>query len=713
MNSSTAALAPARFRVCLAFLLVGGSAALADEPPAQEARAQPYTVSEVVIEAAQDRKEAAIHAADRVAPTVVLSGPEMKRLGAANAADALSLVPGLSATGPSNAGDRLENVGVRGFGSEYTLVLVDGERVASRSVDGKFDLAAVGIDQIERIEVTKGPQALGLGADAIGGVINIVTRAPADRWRAQVSAGYGSLAIARTAATVEGPLAQGVTMRVFGRFETAPGWTDAYDLDRALRQTTVKDDRRATRKGEAQLDLAWKALASTTARLSLRYFKGLADVDRTAHRYVEAGTEHGLDDRDDFSATLKVTSNPRWGGRFDGSLRVFGAWLTKDRERDLLHQSGARFLYREASTEAEKVAETLVAGRVTYTHPIGRHLLTGWLEGRWQRRQSFTDGRQQRFDARDILVSDIVRKRPDKIYDKDEPYFVVGLEDEVEFGPHGVSAGVRFEDTASWPAAVTPSISGRLALSDGASLRASAGLGYRLPHFEYRTRSPVPELDLNGTRYTAGNPDLRPEQSRSLQLVFEHAPAGWFAYSATGFVNQLFDRIDKRIEDDYLGTGLPLERPVNIGRAWTAGAEVEARLRPSKHFSARASYAYLWSLNAETNRPLNEVPTHTASLSLDGRLPRQGLDASLSVLYVSPRPRIDAVTGLERADSPVGQLLQGQARVGFAFTRDLRADVDVSNLFNTAWDRDNDGDSDMPPFSLFARLTWKYDNRRD
>lgn len=696
--------------MAICFLFLGERVALAEQPTAQDAKEEQYVVDEVVVEGA--RNKTSIHDADRVVPISMVSGREMKEFGAHNAAEAVSLVPGVLATGPSNTGDRLENVQVRGFGSEYTLVLVDGERVVSRSVDGKFDLSTIGIDQIERIEVIKGPQALEYGTDAIGGVVNVVTKLPADRWRTLVSAGYGSFSTMRTGATLEGSLARGLSMRVYGRIETSSGWTDAYDLDRDLRQATPKDDNRSTRKGETQLDLMWKATQRTNARLSLRYFKGLTSIDRSAHRYVEEGTEHGLDDRDDLSTTFKVTSTPTWGGRFDGSLRAFNSWLAKDRDRDLDHRSGARFLYREESTEGEDVSETLLANRFAYARPIDRHLVTGWLEGRWQRRKSSTLGRQRRFDDDDVLVFDAVMKRPDKIYDKDEPFYVIGIQDEVQLGLHGVSAGVRFENTASWPAAITPSISGRLALGDSASLRTSVGLGYRLPNFEHRTRSPVPELDLNGTKYTAGNPELRPEQSRSFQLVLEHVPRPWFLYSATGFVNQIFDRIDKSIEDDYLGTGLPLEKPVNVGRAWTAGAELEAKLRLSEHVATRATYAYLWSLNVDTGRPLNEIPTHTASLSLDGKHPKPGLDASMSVLYVSGRPRIDAVSGIERADSPVGQLIYGQARVGWAW-RDLRTDVEVSNLLNTTWDRDNDGDSDLPPVSVFARLTWRRDSKRD
>jgi outer membrane receptor for ferrienterochelin and colicins len=669
-------------------------------------------VDEIVVEADAPSEDAAILDPDRVVPTSVVSGRELQQMGARNAADAIALTPGVVTTGPSNTADRAENVQIHGFGSEYTLVLVDGERVASRSVDGKFDLSSIGIDQIERVEVVKGPQALAYGADAIGGVVNVVTRSPGSRWRAVASTGYGGFGTFRAGAAVEAPIARRLGVRVFGRFESSDGWTDAYDLDRELRQTTPKDDSRSTRKGEAQMDLVWKPSGRTTARATLRWFDGLADVDRSVHRYIEEGHEEGADDRTDLSSTIKLSTRPGWGGRIEASAHAFWSFTTKDRERDLVHRSGGRFLYREDSSEREEIDETLASGRLGYVRPIGRHLLAGWVEGRWQHRVSTNDGRQQRYDEEGVLVYAARTQKPEKVYDKQERLVVVGIEDEIQLGPHAASAGVRVEDSSTWPIAVTPAVSARLSLGGDAFLRASAGLGYRLPNFEHRTRSSVPELNLDGTKYTAGNPDLLPERSRSLSLGLDHRVASRASYSISAFVNQLFDRIDKSIEDDYLGTGIPLERPVNIGRAWTAGVEVEVRVRVVTAVTARASYTYLWTRNDATGARLNETPTHAGALAVDWAQRRGGWDASVGVLYVSERPRIDAISGLERADSPVGALVYGHARAGYAW-RDLRADVEVSNVLAATWDRDNDGDSDLPPPSVFARVTWTYEDKKE
>jgi outer membrane receptor for ferrienterochelin and colicins len=77
-------------------------------------------------------------------------------------------------------------INLRGMDSRHTLVLVDGKRIsASDGVIGHSDYQYdwIAVDDIERIEVIRGPMSVLYGAEALGGVVNVITRAPGERWR--------------------------------------------------------------------------------------------------------------------------------------------------------------------------------------------------------------------------------------------------------------------------------------------------------------------------------------------------------------------------------------------------------------------------------------------------------------------------------------------------------------------------------------------------
>jgi vitamin B12 transporter len=104
----------------------------------------------------------------------VVTGEELRRQQIRHAADALRSLPGLVVSrGGGYAA--LTQVRIRGAEANHTLVLIDGI-VANDTNNGAFDFSDLSADNIERIEVIRGPQSGLYGSNALGGVINIVTR---------------------------------------------------------------------------------------------------------------------------------------------------------------------------------------------------------------------------------------------------------------------------------------------------------------------------------------------------------------------------------------------------------------------------------------------------------------------------------------------------------------------------------------------------------
>ena len=80
---------------------------------------------------------------------------------------------------------------LQGLDPKYTLILVDGQRVSGR-VNGRIDLTRLPADDIERIEIVRGPGSVLYGADSLAGTINIITRRASKRWEAEAHSAYGS-----------------------------------------------------------------------------------------------------------------------------------------------------------------------------------------------------------------------------------------------------------------------------------------------------------------------------------------------------------------------------------------------------------------------------------------------------------------------------------------------------------------------------------------
>ncbi|WP_339651457.1 TonB-dependent receptor domain-containing protein [Halopseudomonas pelagia] len=124
------------------------------------------------------------------AATTVFTRTDIERLQPTTVADLLRRVPGASITTNGGQGS-LTGLSLRGTGATQSLVLVDGQRISSASA-GQPSLEFLNIDQIERIEVIRGPRSAIYGSDAIGGVVQIFTRQGQTGLNPRLTAGLGS-----------------------------------------------------------------------------------------------------------------------------------------------------------------------------------------------------------------------------------------------------------------------------------------------------------------------------------------------------------------------------------------------------------------------------------------------------------------------------------------------------------------------------------------
>ncbi|HEY0970354.1 MAG TPA: TonB-dependent receptor, partial [Gemmatimonadales bacterium] len=581
--------------------------------------AAPLALDRVVVTAA--RREQRL--ADAIVTTEVVGRREIERSGATDLAAVLTEQTGIQLHGghPSGSGVMLQ-----GIGAERVLVLLDGQPLVGR-ISGNFDLSRIPTGMVERVEVVKGPQSTLYGSEAMGGVINIVTRmAPDVGWEGTVTAlggtdGRRDLLLGGSAAVgAWGAVADGgmrTIERAPGRAGTTGALADRYD---------------------GSLKLRWAP-----------------DGDRT---WVEA-SGFVVDERQRWqSGTLFDFADNRQLGARLGASRLFG----EQRLTSTLHLSQFDHLARSSRTPipvagtGDEQVQRLAEAELLYTGSVGGLAVDAGVEAR-QEYISSSDGRIPGEDggtSRTLLSA--------------EPFAQV----ELGGGDWSVVPGARLTWNEQWGSHLTPRLAARWRPVDGLTLRASVGRGFRAPDFK--------ELYLQFSNDNAGyvvygNPDLRPEHSDNVTLGAEWS-AGRLYTRAQLFHNRLRDFIETRpLPSD--GSILLFEY-ANVEQGLTRGAELEGGVAVGS-LRAEAAYSYLDAEDRATGLPLLGRPTHSARATLGGMLPFE-LRASVTALYTGATP-------MERDDTGavVGErdaFFRTDVRLARRLPRGLEIVAGADNLFD-------------------------------
>jgi vitamin B12 transporter len=417
---------------------------------------------------------------DLVADVTYIAGDEIAQSGAQGLAALLARQPGVEFVQNGGPG-ATSGVFVRGANAAQTLVLIDGMRVASAS-SGATALEAIPLDQIDHIEILRGPATSLYGADAIGGVVQVFTRKGANGLSANASAGYGTHGTWNAAAGVAGgdQRARGAVMLAARRSEGFNAIDNranfAFDPDRdGYRDASVS----------AQGSLDWAA----QQRLSVQYFRSRLD------NQFDGGDS--FDDRTITTLTMwQFASTNRLREGIDSRLYAGDG---SDRSVSKTGFGDFPFVTRQRQ----------YGWQGDFTLPYGT--LTTALERR-----------EERGDASPAF--EVTRRDTNS---------VTGVY-RLEAGASAVQANLRHDDSSQFGARTTGALAWGYRITPQWRLTASAGTAFRAPTFN----------DLYFPGFS--NPDLRPETSRNVEAgVHWTARAGELAWQAhaVAFHNRVRDLI--------------------------------------------------------------------------------------------------------------------------------------------------------------------------
>ncbi len=450
----------------------------------------------------------AVAADQTLAPVTVIDREEIERSMAVDVAELLRFHGGIEVARNGGPG-QVTSVFIRGAESDHTLVLIDGVRI-NAGTSSAAAIQNVSPDIVERIEIVKGPRAALYGSEAVGGVINIITRRDDSGLRARAETGggrYGTRKAAGEFALAGDGSAGGVNV----------SWldTDGFPTFQASKDDAGYDNLTVDGWGQAKLGIA-------TA--SARYWRS-----------------HGTTEYSDFflAPVRQDYTNSLADLRIEANLT--GDWhtrLTMSRFIDEIEQGrGAANPSDFTRTDRYELDwQNQLAIRP------GLELIAGFHGSREQ-----TSG---------IIFGTPLEKRPgsgDVHQDVDAVY----LESIGELGRHRFVAAVRRTDHETFGSENSWNLDYGLDLGRGLRFTAGAGRAFRAPG----------SLDLYGF---GGNPDLDPEISRSWDFNFIQQIGDRQTLRIGAFKNRIEDLIEFVFTDpaSFIGENR------NVEKARITGTEI-------------------------------------------------------------------------------------------------------------------------------------------
>ena len=379
---------------------------------------------------------------------------------------------------------------IRGSESGQVLILLNGRRI-NDAQSGQFDLSNLPVskDDIERIEILRGAASALYGADAMGGVINVITKTPSPVPYTRASASYGSFGTQEYSLLHQrkfGPFAYGVSLSK----EQSRGYRDNSDAD----------------KWTVGGEIGYAITPQSEVKLSARMIQKEIGVPGSV-------TFPDPDDRQKDQNTLLDLS---YQGKITSQLTLNFKGFHNQYRRTFDpgtqgFSTGSAFLHKNYATGGE-LQTNYARGNV--------HLITGGVE--------FI---QDRVNSSAIGVHEATR---DAVY----------LQDEIEIvRPLTATIGLRYDHHSIYEDQVNPRAGVVLRLPGDTRLRASVARSFRAPTFD--------DLFWPEDAFTAGNPNLQPEKAWSYELGAEKKFGDRAVLKIAGFYRRVEDLIIWQMGSDF------------------------------------------------------------------------------------------------------------------------------------------------------------------
>lgn len=543
----------------------------------------------------------------------VVTRREIHSKGYQTVGEVLKEVPGVQTRLGSDTGTVSGIAGeqIQGVGSRQALVLLDGfPIIAARGIkSGTINLDRQSTGKIEQVEVVKGAASALYGSDAIGGVVNLISREPTLPFSASLMVSGGNFGVLSQAA--EAGIRRG---RFSGFYSFNRDKQNEFDITPATFDTTGAGFHRYDVFAKQKWEFSPKFFVTGMGNIYTGRARGRSIGEPDPTQNYASGKQ--FDDTHDITQNYGVTAN--WSPTSKTVIQARGYFSRYDEYAKTSFANGQSFPDDNLFQRFGRVDASLL-------QIIGERQIVQ-LGGEWA-----TD----RYRGLNRLASNTGKEaNTSTAWAQDK----VSLTDRLT-----ATVGLRYDSHSIFGSAVSPKVGLNFRASERINVRASWGRGFRAPdlgQLYYKFYNPTNFYQV------FGNPGLRPEHSGSWQIGSEYSSTKkTYRFGINLFRNDVVNMIDPQTigfvlpfpspgaltltqARTYLnGIGLdPAQYPImpfrllivynNISKIYTQGIEASTDIKLPKNFSVSSNYTYLDARNKATGAYLPERFKHQGSVRL-------------------------------------------------------------------------------------------------
>lgn len=511
----------------------------------------------------------------------VITQEDIKNTAAYNVRDALRFATNIDVQEVGMTGNV---VMVRGMESKHTLILVDGRRMAAEntgSTMNAYELSRINLADVERIEVIRGNGSALYGSDAMGGVINIITK-KANEEHASIGAHTGTKEMGTNFYYSSGRQGK-VSVKASGGIEDVRKEVSGY-----YNKTKGYDTSSSNMYGPRRfLNLGFDYAFDANRGLAL-------DLNFMREQFTSnssEGTDKGVynydNNRSDYALTYYGKDNKN-----DYNLRMYYNTLKKS---NVTNENNAITDFDHTSYD------TLVFEGKNSMKLNDKNTMTYGAE--W----STTNMRGTRFGGGgDNKYSETFAGITKAGSEKDVDTYAAYLQDEWKITDKWLLIpAVRFDHHNAFGSHTSPKIGTTYSFSDNSRFKVNYGKSFRAPTV-YELYSTMDKRMGMMNVQVLGNPDLKPEKATNFDIGFEAEQGKW-----SGKLGYYHNEIDNLIDSDMFyrgyvpGVGVVKSKYYNVGEAEISGAEAEVGYNFNDNWNVKATYNYTDAKDKTTNARLN------------------------------------------------------------------------------------------------------------
>ncbi len=518
--------------------------------------------------------------------TEIISQKEIAQAGNSNLADILQSKTGIQ-LGTSIG--QTQNVRLSGLNKNHVLILVDGERITGK-VDDAIDIGQIPLNTVEKIEIVKGPLSSIYGSEALGGVVNIITKNPTSTPSLQTNISYGTYGKQNYDFSSSYLLNNifdennGISFLLNGGWGIF--WGVDYDAQDYFSEIPEYD------KKNLNLKTLFQFSNNFSLNTKIDYYQDnlqwLAGGDITK-QFVDFSSNKKISILNTAQYSFTPLSTLKFSANYSHNTHTSKeeSWLTDGRKIPIRNNSTKEQLqtYRTQFSTAPYSTSILTFGyELTNEKVISDRLLEG---------------------KKDFITN------------------IIYGEDEWTFSSATFAVGARYSHNSVFGSFFAPRISTLYKATEELTLRSSYGRGFRSPSFI--------ELFIDysnpGVGYTVkGNPLLQPEISDGYNIGFDYNRDDiiWFR------MNMYYNNVKNLINYYYAqlpGNGTAVLSYNNLAKANTKGIDFDVDINPLENFTIGIGYNYLSAQSNGKSLPFRSP--NVINIKLNYNLPEYEFTANI------------------------------------------------------------------------------------